>query len=328
MADLLEGERKLLLFGGKGGVGKTSLSAATAVRLAQQHPQKRILIFSTDPAHSLSDSFDFAIGDRITRLDTPGRLEAVEMDSEKYLEDFRAEYRQNIEQVFSKFVGGGADVKFDREVIREMISLSPPGLDELMALIEVMDLWDDYDLFILDTAPTGHLLRFLEMPELARDYLKVMLRILIKYKAVIGLGGTADKLLKLSKNIRRVQQTLTDPARAEFAAVTIPTRMALAETRRLLKRLGKLGIPCRHLAINMVIPPTKCDFCGIRGTEQQQQLKEAAALVPSIVENEGVAVAEVPLFPHPISGLEDLRRLADAVYGPTASVRELADSTV
>ena len=323
MTDLLQGERKLLLFGGKGGVGKTSLCAATAVRMAQRYPEKRILIFSTDPAHSLSDSFDFAIGDRITRLDTPGRLDAVEMDSEKRLEDFRAEYRRNIEDVFKKFVSGGADVKFDREVIREMISLSPPGLDELMALIEVMDLWEDYDLFILDTAPTGHLLRFLEMPELARDYIKVMLRILIKYKAVMRLSETAEKLLKLSKNIRRVQQTLTDPARAEFVAVTIPTRMALAETRRLLERIGKLGIPCRHLAINMVIPPTKCDFCEARGAEEQQQLKEAAALVP-----EGTVVTEVPLFPHPISGLEDLRTLADAVYGPTAVVRELAESIV
>ena len=328
MADLLEGERKLLLFGGKGGVGKTSLSAATAVRLAQRHPEKRILVFSTDPAHSLSDSFDFAIGDRITRLDTPGQLDAMEIDSQKYLKDFRAEYRQSIEDVFGKFLAGGTDVKFDREVIREMISLSPPGLDELMALIEVMDLWEDYDLFILDTAPTGHLVRFLEMPELARDYLKVMLRILIKYKVVIGLSEAAEKLLKLSKDIRRVRETLTDPARAEFVAVTIPTRMALAETGRLLERIGKLGIPCRHLAINMVIPPTKCDFCGTRRSDQQQYLKEAAALVPSIVENEGIAVTEVPLFPHPISGLEDLRELADAVYGPTAVVRQLAESTV
>ncbi len=323
MADLLRGERKLLLFGGKGGVGKTSLSAATAVRMAQQHPEKRILIFSTDPAHSLSDSFDFRIGDRITRLDTPGQLDAIEMNSEKYLDDFRTEYRRNIEAVFKKFVSGGVDVKFDREVIREMISLSPPGLDELMALIEVMDLWEDYDLLLLDTAPTGHLLRFLEMPELARDYIKVMLRILIKYKTVIGLSETAQKLLKLSKNIRRVQETLTDPARAGFVAVTIPTRMALAETRRLLERLDKLGLSCRHLAINMVIPPTKCDFCGTRRSEQQQQLKEAVAWMP-----EGVAGTEVPLFPHPIGGLEDLRKLAGAVYEPAAFVGELAESTV
>ena len=316
LSDLLRHPSKFILFGGKGGVGKTSLAAATAVRLADLHQDKRILVFSTDPAHSLGDSFVMPVGDKVAHIHTEGQLDALEIDSERHLEQFREEYREEIEAVFNRFVAGGMDIKFDREVMRELISLSPPGLDELMALIEVMDLSDQYDHLILDTAPTGHLIRFLEMPDLARGWVKAIIKILLKYRGVIGLGETAQKLVNLSRDIRRVKEILTDPEQCEFVAVTIPEGMALAETRRLLERLDRLDMPCRHVVVNMVVPETKCSFCRAVRDQQKEYLRQAAELRPN-------AMARVPLFPHEISGMKDLQKLADAVYGCKSSLLAL-----
>jgi len=306
--------RKFVLFGGKGGVGKTSLAAATAVRLAELDPGKRILVFSADPAHSLGDSLGTPVGDKITRVDTEGQLDALEIDPERHLERFREEYRESIESVFSRFVTGAMDIKFDREVMRELISLSPPGLDELMALIEAVGLSHQYDQLILDTAPTGHLIRFLELPTLARDWIKAILKILLKYNTIVRLADAGRRLVKLSRDIRRINKLLTDQEQCEFVAVTIPEAMGLAETRRLLERLDELRAPCRHIVVNMVMPGTGCSFCQRVREQQREYVGQAAELKP----NAG-RVVEVPLFPHQVSGIKDLRELADAVYGRTRS---------
>ena len=308
---LLGSDREFILFGGKGGVGKTSLAAATALRLAEFHRDQKILVFSTDPAHSLSDSFDFPVGDQVTRIESDGSLDALEIDAAGLLEDFKQRYRTGIEAFFDRFVAGGVDVKFDREVMRELMSLSPPGLDELMALIKVMELSDEYDRFVLDTAPTGHLLRFLEMPDLAREWLKTLLRILLKYRVVAGLDEAAHRLVELSRDIRHLKQMLTDPAKTEFVAVTIPEAMGLAETARLLDGLDKLGMPCRCLVVNMVVPETSCSFCQTVRQGQERYLAHARQLNPG-----AGPVVEVPLFPHPIRGTRGLRDLADVVYAP------------
>ncbi|NQT54203.1 ArsA family ATPase, partial [bacterium] len=250
------------------------------------------------------------VGDKITRVATEGHLDALEIDPERHLERLRQEYRESIEAVFNRFVSGGADVKFDREVMRELISLSPPGLDELMALVEATDLSDQYDQLILDMAPTGHLIRFLEMPDLARSWVKAILKILLKYKTVVGLADTAQKIVNVSRDIRRIKGLLTDQERCEFVAVTIPEAMGLAETRRLLRRLDELGTPCRHAVVNMVMPQTGCPFCQRVREQQREYVRQAAELRPGA----GRAV-EVPLFPHQVSGMKDLRKLAHAVYG-------------
>ena len=315
-SDLLHSPRKFIIFGGKGGVGKTSLAAATAVRMAALGPGRKILVFSTDPAHSLGDSLAATVGDKITRIDTEGRLNALEIDSERHLEQFRQEYRESIEAIFNRFAGGGVDVKFDGGVMRELITLLPPGLDELMALVEVMDLSDEYDHLILDTAPTGHLIRFLEMPDLARSWVKTILKLLLKYKGVMGLAETAQNLVTLSRDIRRIKEVLTDQEQCEFVAVTVPEAMGLAETRRLLERLDELGTRCRRVVVNMVVPETDCSFCRMIRQHQTEYLPQAAELSPN-------AVAEVPLFPHQISGTAHLRKLADALYGRKRSLLAL-----
>lgn len=290
---------EFLIFGGKGGVGKTTIAAVTALCTARANPDKRILIMSTDPAHSLSDSFGCRIGDEITRIDTEGQLYSLEIDAEKMMNAFKNEYRTSIEEVFDRFVAGGIDIKFDRDLLVELIDLSPPGLDEIMALKRMMDLAGSYDLFILDTAPTGHLLRFLETPEIALSWLKAFLRLLLKYKGVVSLGRAAERVVELTRDVRRIKETLLDAAKTEFIGITIPEDMSMAETGRLLGSLKKLGVPCRRIIVNMAMPLTECNFCLMKRKEEERYLRQMDAAW-----GKEYAVTAFPLLPYPIKGID------------------------
>ena len=310
LSDIFNKDLQFILLGGKGGVGKTSMASATALHIAGQNPQKKVLVFSTDPAHSLSDSFGCPVGNKITAINACGNLYALEIDATQLVENFKDEYREGIEEIFDSFVGDKANIVFDREVMTELISLSPPGLDEIMALKKIMEFSDDekYDLYVLDTSPTGHLLRFLELPSLVRDWLRTTFKLLLKYKEVVGLNKTAQELLSLSKSIKRIQKTLTDPEKCEFVAITIPEAMGIAETERLLSTLKRLEISCRHVALNMLIPPTKCGFCTRKREEQQEYVQEALRKFSDYL------VSEIPLFPHEIKGIDSLTELSEVMY--------------
>lgn len=311
MSDLLQKNLQFILIGGKGGVGKTTVSAATALSIARHNPDKKVLVFSTDPAHSLADSFACSIGDKITSIEGVDNLYAFELNPARLLEDLKNEYKKDIEGVFDKFLGGGIDVKFDREVMEELISLTPPGLDEIMALKKIIEFEDtkEFDLYVLDSAATGHLIRFLELPNLVRDWLKTLFRLLLKYKGVVKLTKPAERMLDLSRSVRKVQEILTDSKRCEFVTVTIPEAMGVLEMEDLLLALGKLKIPCHHIVINMVIPPTECSFCVPKSREQRRYVDEVTKKFPQHL------VAQIPLFPHEIAGIDALRELAQVMYG-------------
>ncbi len=318
MSGLLEGSFQFLIFGGKGGVGKTSSAAATALRLARHNPSKRILIFSTDPAHSLADSFACPIGDRETQIE--GNLYAIEIDAHKLWQDFETTYKQDVSDAFDFMVNktasrnSGAEVAYDKKVMTEMIDANPLGIDEVMALEKIVDLMNEkkYDLIILDTAPTGHLIRFLETPELARNWLKTLFEILVKYKRMMPLSAMENlskRLIKLSKGIRGIIETLVNPEISEFVAVTIPEAMGILETDDLLSTLKKLNVPCQHIIINMAIPPTRCGFCVTKRDEQQKYIQQVKN-----TKSPEYLVTEVELFPHQIRGLQDLTEYAGKIF--------------
>lgn len=311
LAELLRRSGKFILFGGKGGVGKTSLAAATALRIAEQRPEERVLLLSIDPAHSLSDCLACPVGNQAVRISAPGLLEAKELDAEDLFEAYRDEYRRDIARAFD--TAGNVELRFDREIMDELLSVWPAGLDEIMALVEVLDLAAAYHVIVLDTSPTGHLLRFLEMPELARQWLKAIFRIILKHQAVIDLSEVGEKLVRLSRDIRRVQGTLTDADQTTFVAVTIPETMAMAETQRLLASLKRLGVACRDLVINMVTPSqASCPFCRARRRQERRCIRETAGLAD-------VATTEVPMLANEIRGINALRALSSVALGPAES---------
>jgi arsenite-transporting ATPase len=272
--------RQLLVFGGKGGVGKTTAAAAAALKLASENEQARVLLFSTDPAHSLSDSFDEAVGELKREVAGRPNLDAKEINPAAKFEELKERYRAWTDELFASLMGGSRwEVQFDREAMRELVALAPPGIDEIAALSAVSDLLDEgtYTTLVLDTAPTGHLLRFLELPDVALAWVRTFLKLLLKYRNVIRWGGVAEELVALSKSIKRVAELMTDSARAEFVGVAAPERMSLEETLRLAASLERLKVPMRTLLINNVVTEGAadgCDFCASRRAAQLELVAE------------------------------------------------------
>jgi len=308
--DIIKKDFKFIIFGGKGGVGKTSLACATALQKAREDPDKKIMIFSTDPAHALSDSFATSISDTLTPIKEINNLYGFEMNAAKLLEDWKKEHREDVKEIFDKF-GKGMDVKFDRKVMEEMFTVTPPGLDELLALNKIIDFVNEgkFDLYILDSAATGHLIRLLEMPQVIRDWLKTIFKLLLKYKGIVRLTEIAEEMIDFSKRIRKVKEILTNSNNTEFVAITIPEEMGFAETEDLLAALTRLKVPCRHLVVNMVIPPNRCNFCT---TKREEQLKTIQEIVKKVGKYQ---ISQLPLFPYQIKGIDRLDDFANKVYG-------------
>lgn len=303
---------KLIIFGGKGGVGKSVIAAASGLHMAKSRPDLNVLIFSADPAHSLSDVFGVAIGDKITAIEGLDNLEAIEIDGAALLEDLKRELKNDIENAFDRFLGHDMDMVFDRQIFQELLTMTPPGLDELMALSKILDLFDGgvYDLIILDSPASGHLVRLLELPHLVREWLNQAFHILIKYK---GWGSgrfhdTSARLVKLSHEIRGIIKTLNDPGSTEFVMITIPEAMAVAEAQQLAASLESLRIPSSNIVVNMVVPPVECPFCSSREEEQKKYI----ARIYTIFANHNIV--SVPFFTQPVKNRETLDTLAQSLY--------------
>ena len=279
MATDLIDNRRLLIFGGKGGVGKTTAAAAAALALAAGDASARVLVFSTDPAHSLSDSFEEEIGELKRGVAGQKNLDAVEVDPAARFDEMKQRFRKWTDDLFASLTAGSRwEIQFDREAMREVISLAPPGIDEIAALSAIIDLLDEgrYSTIVLDTAPTGHLMRFLELPSVALSWVHAFIKLLLKYKNVVQWSGIAEELLAMSKNIKRVAALLADPQACEFIAVAIPEVMSLEETVRLTGSLKRLKVPIRRLLINNLVPvaaASGCGFCAARRKGQERVIE-------------------------------------------------------
>ncbi|MCX6054968.1 MAG: ArsA family ATPase [Chloroflexi bacterium] len=303
---------RLILFGGKGGVGKTTVATATAIYLASvvdPSTPKKTLLFSTDPAHSLSDSLNQPIGNEITPIVGIPHLYAIEMNSSELLEELNRTYIEEINEVFNSFLNSAFSIEFDRQVMEEMISLTPPGIDELMALMKVMELMDSgqFDRYVLDLAPTGHALRFLETPTVVRQWFITFFKLLVKYQGIATLDKVEELLLEKSKQLRRVQKLLLDPEQCQFVTVTIPEAMAVSETSRLVARLTELKVPCHLVVTNMITPARDCPFCSKVHAQQQPYLEQIEKLLPWSI--------RLPLFPQAVGGTEKLLLVSKKMYG-------------
>lgn len=309
---LIEKKALVYLFGGKGGVGKTTISCATALTLAKRNPDKKVLLFSTDPAHSLSECLNLPVGKEIVSVGNINNLFGMEIDALKLLNEWKKENKEKIKEMFDEFVGGGTKLHFEEEIFEGLIDITPPGFDEIMALREIMDYIDEnrFDIYVLDTAPTGHMLRFLEMPEVVLSWLRAMLKLFIKYKAMIRLSKQAADILDLTKKIRQIQEIFTDPDRCQFGVVGIPEPMGKSEMDRTLESLKKLKIACGHILINLGLLPTECDFCQPKRDEQQKLIQEIIRERSS--EHQ---ICQVPAFPQPIKGIDQLNELSRVIYG-------------
>ena len=255
---------RLVLFGGKGGAGKTTCAAATALSLAESRPGS-VLLLSTDPAHSLADVLETPLGNDERRVPhAPPGLRVRELDSTSAFEGWRARHRGELGGALGALAGESGE-----EVIRKVLEITPPGLDELVSLSTILDLVLEQggpDVAVVDTAPTGHALRLLEAPELALEWDRALLAILLKYREAIGLGSLAEGLVELSKSLKRLLALLRDPARARFVAVTRAAELPRLETLRLLDELKRLSVAVPAVIVNTV---SDCDCPGGRTSREE-----------------------------------------------------------
>jgi arsenite-transporting ATPase len=289
---------RLLLFGGKGGVGKTTVAAASALRLAQANQARRILLISTDPAHSLSDVLDAVVGDETTTVGrAPQNLHVRELDAAATFAARRTNLEAAVNEIAATFATGALTVSHGGGVAG-LMDLAPPGIDELFGILEVADALlaadhgrdssasrtprggpgrgkvpANYDLVIVDTAPTGHALRLLEMPDTARDWVHALLRVLLKYRQLVRPGELAAELVDLSKSIRLLRALLHDSRDTRFVVVTRAAAMPRLETQRLLARLGKMKFTIPAVVVNaMTLAPGRCGWCHAIAAAERREL--------------------------------------------------------
>jgi arsenite-transporting ATPase len=299
-------QMQFMLFAGKGGVGKTTLSCVTAVRMARDFPEKRVLLFSADPAHSLSACLQSKIGPQ-PKLLLPG-LWAMEIDAKAEFEKLKARYAEDLEH-FLESVSRGFDLTFDRVVLERMLDLAPPGLDEVMALTRIQDFMahDSYDLFVLDCASTGHLIRLLELPDLINQWLKVFFNLFLKYEHILQMPGFVDELVAISRDLKKLRELLQNPTAAALYSVSIPTRMALEETKDLLAACDRLGIAVPLMFLNLLTPPCDCHLCVGLLRRESAVVKEFQKAFP---QKQRIQVYRQP----ELGGLEQLDRLGQDLY--------------
>ena len=241
---LVQNARRLVWLAGKGGVGKSTNAAAMATLLAAD---KRVCVVSTDPAGSLSEVFAMPVGREAVEISE--RLFARQIDASAEYEAMRTQYRDSVERVFEK-LGLESSAILDRKVIEALFDFAPPGIDEIISLIEIMEHAGDFDVTIIDSAPTGHFLRLLEMPEIAQRWVHALLRMLLKYKAVGSLDALGEDLLAFAKRLRQLKLDLSAIDTTGVYVVALAEPMVAAETSRLCRALEHAQIPIAAIIVN------------------------------------------------------------------------------
>ncbi|HSN68721.1 MAG TPA: ArsA family ATPase, partial [Thermoanaerobaculia bacterium] len=240
---------RLLFFAGKGGVGKTSAASSVALQLAARG--RRIALVSVDPAHSVLDVFPE--GSPVPSL----RVETI--DTRAKWRRLRDRLGDEIERAVSSLAAPNISISHDSEVLRELLEIAPPGADEIFAIMRLAELLDDADtdLVVVDTAPTGHFLRLLDLPRTAGAWARELMRLLLRYKELVPPGSLAEELLDASRAMRRIDEAL----RSEAAAAVLVTRaepVVAVETARLASTLGERGLRVAATIVNALTPESAC----------------------------------------------------------------------
>ncbi|KAK8277078.1 hypothetical protein V6Z12_D10G240800 [Gossypium hirsutum] len=331
--DMVSGkQRKYYMLGGKGGVGKTSCAASLAVKFANNG--HHTLVVSTDPAHSLSDSFAQDLtGGMLVPVEGPDfPLFALEINPEKAREEFRDAAKNNGGTGVKDFMDGMGLGMLAEQLgelkLGELLDTPPPGLDEAIAISKVMQFLDSpqYSKFtriVFDTAPTGHTLRLLSLPDFLDASIGKILKLREKIasatsaiKSVFGQEETrqnaADKLEQLRERMVKVRDLFRDTDSTEFVIVTIPTVMAVSESSRLRASLSKENVPVRRLIVNQILPPSAfdCKFCAVKRKDQMRALD----MIRNDPELSSLKLIQSPLVDMEIRGVPALKFMGDFVW--------------
>ena len=316
---------RILLFTGKGGVGKTTLSATTAVRSAQLG--HHTLAISTDIAHSLSDVLETPLGNRPVQVGVDAginNLWACELDTATELEQYWGEVRRQLAAAIEQ-EGVSAPAAGELAIL--------PGLDEVLALVRIKRYYDQsvaangsgqgYDVMVIDSAPTGAAMRLLSAPDLQRWYTRhlagfskglaraIWPAIKAKVKLPLGEAIVRDRINQLFDQVNELREILTDPARTSVRLVLNPDHMSLQETQRAFTYMNLFGFSVDALYVNRLIPDAVEDpfFRQWKASQAEHRQAVRDQFAP-------LNVYDVPMRSSEVLGIDDLREMADIMYGP------------
>jgi arsenite-transporting ATPase len=302
---------RILLYTGKGGVGKTSISASTGVRCAELG--YRTAVLSTDPAHSLGDSFDRPIGNELTQL--APNLWGQEIDLLNQMDRYWGRVQGYLNALFA---WQGMD-----GLLAEETSVLP-GMEELASLMQITYLADtgDFDVIVIDAAPTGSTLQLLSFPEMARWYIEKIFpfqrkTIQIARPVVRRFSDMPmpdedvfDSIEELVSYLERMSNLLTDPSVSSMRVVLNPEKMVVKEAQRAYTYLNLYGYPVDSVFCNRVFPQhlsdTYFDIWKVAQAENLQLVREAFHPLP---------IFEIPFFEQEVTGIEMVRQMAHTLFG-------------
>lgn len=320
---LLEKEPSLLLFGGKGGVGKTTCASAASALLSELG--FKTLLISSDPAPSLSDLFGFRVGAEVVPVQGLRELHAVEIDRSTVVERWKRKFGEEVFRVAS------SAFPVDRGIIDYVAEA--PGIDEEFLLDYILELVEEgrYDKIVWDTAPAGHTLRLLHFPEHFTKHLETAARMYYRIAASLasrrvkragtGKQGGAKSLVETLEGWKlladRVIRMLRDD-RTEFIIVTIPEAMGVRLSLKLYEDFENYGLHVRHMIVNNVIPEESARLCAFCAERREMQLKHVAELGEFF--DSKLQMVQTPLLSQEIQGVEGIRDFARYLFPEVAIV--------
>lgn len=308
-------EKKVLFFGGKGGVGKTT--SASAAALAASHAGKRVLLVSTDPAHSTSDIFEREIGPEPVEL-LPN-LWGLEIDGAIESQRYVAHVKEQIQGLFGHHILKEANKQID-------LAASMPGAEEMALFDRIGGLIrgedERFDLIIFDTAPTGHTLRLIRMPELMEAWIRALSR---SRQAMLGIeqdDKTDPVMISLTARLdglREFRARLLSPRISAFILVLVAERLPIEETARAIEQLNEAGVTIGGLVVNRILPATSPDpFLQSRHAQEVIYLDEIDRRFAKHLR------VRVPQLPTDVHGIETLEALSGILVPQGSSSKSQA----